>query len=232
MPEFIRLTENKIPVYALGDTRVDSVIQKIENRGSVADPLKKLLPAHERAVILASTYPVCDEVLIPIIPDILNSNRSVWIFPHHINKNRIEEIKENLAKHNISYSLFSEIEQQFEKVILFDKLGILAFAYEHGEIAYVGGAIHNRVHNVLEPAYFGLPIVTGKNIFHSPEAISLQESKGLFRLDKKEYIPGQILSLLKDKAKLDILKKNNHEFVLSQKGASQRLYDQFIKRPT
>ncbi|MBE7410773.1 MAG: 3-deoxy-D-manno-octulosonic acid transferase [Leptospiraceae bacterium] len=228
LPEIFRLVKDKERVFALGDTRVDSVVGKIRTKKKI-DPLKKLLPIKNQTIIFASTYPVCEEILVPMISDLLKSGKNVWIFPHHIEKKRIQEIVRLLDINSIPYSLFSEITNKYKKVILFDKLGILAYAYQYAELSYVGGAIHNRVHNVLEPAYFGLPIVTGSRIFHSPEAVSLKNLGGLFSLEKKEDIPEIILKLLKDPKIRSRIKSMNKKFVLSGEGASKRLYGQFIR---
>lgn len=229
LPEFSALIKDNVKIYALGDTRVDSVIRKIETKDSKADPVKRLLPLTKKTIILASTYSACEEAIIPKIQDLLEKDINVWIFPHHIGEKRIREISDLLAANRISFSIFSEIEKKAERVVLFDKLGILAYAYEHAELAYVGGAIHNRVHNVLEPAYFGLAIVTGKKIFHSPEAISLKNSGGLFSIEEPKDIPLKILQLLNQEENLKAIRKKNRAFVLSQKGASLRLYEKFIK---
>ncbi len=109
------------------------------------------------------------------------------------------------------------------QTIIFDVLGVLAFAYQAADFAYVGGALHNRVHNVLEPATFGLPLMTGPKISNSPEATILQKTGGLFLVSSAQ----DILNVLNIPEKeLEIIRKNNREFVQSGRGAAKRLYEE------
>lgn len=131
-----------------------------------------------------------------------------------------------MNQHKIGHTRFSsEIDSN---VIIFDKIGILAFAYEYAMVCYVGGGIHNRVHNTIEPAYFGLPICTGERIRHAPEAMELnslgylsvvKESKDILNFVNK-YEDGKTLSDARLKIK---------EFVNNNRGASSKFYEYFLR---
>ena len=96
------------------------------------------------------------------------------IAPHNINTVQIQELKKSITKKSI---LFSEKENQnlgdFE-VFVIDNIGILTKIYSYADIAYVGGGFGNPgVHNILEPATFGIPIVIGPNYSHFAEGTAL-----------------------------------------------------------
>lgn len=64
----------------------------------------------------------------------------------------------------------SDIVSAAEDVVILTQLGILAELYRHSELAFVGGACHHKVHNILEPAFFGRPVAFGPRYHNHPEA--------------------------------------------------------------
>lgn len=69
------------------------------------------------------------------------------------------------------------------QVFILDTIGYLGKSYSYADIAYVGGAAGNTgLHNVLEPATFGIPIITGEHIQKFPEALQLEKLAGLFKV--------------------------------------------------
>lgn len=149
-------------------------------------------------------------------------------FPHKTSPDRIISIEHKLQDANIIYQTWTStpFENLTAQTIVFDVLGVLAFAYQAADFAYVGGALHNRVHNILEPATFGLPLMTGPKIYNSPEAMILEKSGGLFIVSKAEDI-FQILNLSEND--LETIRKQNWEFVQSGRGAAKRLYEEIRK---
>ncbi|HNC01120.1 MAG TPA: 3-deoxy-D-manno-octulosonic acid transferase, partial [Leptospiraceae bacterium] len=103
-----------------------------------------------------------------------------------------------------------------------------AFAYFYGKIAYIGGAMHNKVHNVLEPAFFGLPLITGEKILNSFDAISLKEKGTLKTVNSsKEFL--EAVQYYSDEKNLEIANKTNKNYVLGHIGASLAFYNAFLK---
>ena len=178
---FQELSGENTKIISYSDSRFDSVVDKIKSK----TPNEKFTEfvksyTHKKILLLASTYSECEKILFPKLREILDLGYSVWIFPHKIDKPRIDEINNHLHAEVLSYSLYSTVKNPCkDRIVLFDVLGILAFAYFHGSLAYIGGAVHNKVHNVLEPAYFGLPLMTGEKILNSFDAINLRENKSL-----------------------------------------------------
>ncbi len=154
---------------------------------------------------------------------------NIWIFPHIIDEKNLFQTQTQLQKYKLNFELYSKLNfENVQDLVLFDKLGILAYAYEKGFYAYVGGAIHNRVHNVIEPAFFGLPILCGPKIFHSAEARALQEAGGIFIVQSSlDFM--QVHSKLIHSPKLyREVQTRNKEFVFSKQGSSEKIY-LFIK---
>jgi 3-deoxy-D-manno-octulosonic-acid transferase len=221
IPLFQKLAPN-VPIHSAGDSRFDSVIDKIESRK--VSP--KLPDSPQKVIILASTYSDCEKILFPALSNILKDGFQIWIFPHKVEEKRILEIEESLKNIQLKSERYSN--GVSSNIILFDKLGILAFAYEKAHYTYVGGAFHHRVHNVLEPAYFGLPIATGPKIGHSPEALELEKNSGLKIFQTtREFL--EIHSLWKEENQIAQVKKINSEFVKSQRGGAAKFYSGFLQ---
>ncbi|TGK05323.1 3-deoxy-D-manno-octulosonic acid transferase [Leptospira langatensis] len=227
--KFKELLGNAAYIKTLGDSRFDSVIQKIES-GAKEFKRPKDYP-FSRVFLLASTYKPCEDLLLPLLNEESLKDTAFWIFPHKTDPQRIQELETTLRSYKVDYSLYSQ--SQFEtarsKVILFDVLGILAHAYRAGDFAYIGGALHNRVHNVLEPAYFGLPLLSGPRIQHAPEALELKNRGGLFVIQTKEEVL-EVLDLSSERR--EAIHFSNREFVETGRGAAERIYEELESVPS
>ncbi len=222
--KFSKTTE----VFSCGDSRFDSVSEKIESKAIDFDNLEKYKKG--KIIILASTYLECDNVLIPSFSELLKNKYSIWIFPHKINNERINELEHNLNKNKIEFSKYSNIKiDDLKQVIIFDILGLLAFAYRHAYLCYVGGAFHNRVHNVIEPAYFGLPICTGKKISHASEALELNQSGFLSIISNStDFI--NFCNSYNDENFYNKNKYNIIKYVTNKRGSSMKFFNHFIRK--
>lgn len=236
--DFLSITRGKIHLKVCGDSRFDSVKEKIL-RMKPRDDFGKFISIYpyKNIIIFASTYSYCERELFSSLPELIKNGNSIWIFPHKINPSRIEEIRGKLKDLNVDYFIYSQffqlgnsakdLPEKYYKVVIFDILGLLAFAYEKAIYAYVGGGMHFRVHNVLEPAYFGLPVITGTMIQNSPEAMLLSEKGGLFTvMNNKEF--NEVTEKLKDNSLREEIKSLNTGFVNSGTGASLKFYREFL----
>ena len=174
-----------------GDTRFDRVAHQLEqdNRLDFIQEFK----ADSLCVVAGSTWPEDEDLLVDFIN---NSSEKIKfiIAPHTIKPARIENLKKDLRAETVLFSEKQDKDLTSFKVFIIDTVGLLTKIYSYADIAYVGGAAGNTgLHNILEPATFGLPIIIGKNYSKFPEANQLRQLAGLFSVgDKKEF--GQIMS--------------------------------------
>ena len=121
------------------------------------------------------------------------------IAPHNIKSVQIEQLKNSIQK---NYVLFSEKENKTlsdYNVFIIDTVGILTKIYSYADIAYVGGGFgHPGVHNLLEPATFGVPIIIGPNYSHFAEAIDLVHLGGCISISNKEQLSLAFQNLIED----------------------------------
>ncbi|MEY3198341.1 MAG: hypothetical protein RJA13_299, partial [Bacteroidota bacterium] len=145
----------------VGDTRYDRVIENkllLENNERISTFLMG-----EKAIILGSTWPKDELFLIPFI--LKNPQQKFILAPHTINEKHIVSIEKLLHGRTSRYT-----ETGNNQVLLLNTIGHLASAYAYGKIAYVGGGFTGKLHNILEPSVFGLPVLFGPKFKKFPEA--------------------------------------------------------------
>ena len=200
-----------------GDTRFDRVVTIVE-RDNTLDWMSEF-KNKKTTVVIGSSWPKDEELLLQFINK--NNSDCKFIFaPHNIKPEQIQEIKNNCSKKTI---LFSEKENQnladFD-VCIVDTVGLLTKIYSYADIAYVGGGFGNPgIHNILEPATFGIPIVIGPNYSHFAEAIQLVGLGGCISVNNSEQLEAILNELILDN---EVRKSNGSisaTFVQNNKGA-------------
>jgi len=175
-----RLDRKKITVS--GDTKYDRVLERTQANLGSHSQLKALLPKIGRRLIFGSAHPADLDCLLnatKLDPNLLRDWQIV-IAPHHIDAANIKLFQTKLSDANIDSVIFTssnETPVEDNKVLILDTMGMLAEAYSFGTAAFVGGATHYQVHNVLEPAVHGLNLAWGPKYENSQEAIQLVENK-------------------------------------------------------
>nr|WP_294933982.1 glycosyltransferase N-terminal domain-containing protein [uncultured Flavobacterium sp.] len=169
-----------------GDTRFDRVVSILERDNSLdfIDKFKNNTPT----IVIGSSWPK-DEALLANYINQSDANVKFIIAPHNIKPDQLQQLKNSLSKKMV---LFSEKETQNlseYQVFIIDTIGILTKIYSYADIAYVGGGFGNPgVHNILEPATFGLPIVIGPNYSHFAEATALVNLEGCISISSQEEL--------------------------------------------
>ena len=102
-------------------------------------------------------------------------NCRVVIAPHDISEKHLVEIEQLFNKSTVRYSNYSN---QVADIMLIDNIGLLSSIYRYADIAFVGGGFTNALHNILEPAAYGVPVIYGNNHTKFPEALELEEAGG------------------------------------------------------
>lgn len=161
-----------------GDTRYDRVYSQLSQNNSL-DFIEEF-KGDSLCIVAGSTWPEDEDLLV----DFINNDRlgtKFIIAPHALKAEKLEDLKKKLEA---PWVLFSEREEkplEDFKVFIIDTIGLLTRIYSYADIAYVGGAAGDTgLHNVLEPAAFGVPVVIGRNYSKFPEAGELQRLGALF----------------------------------------------------
>lgn len=154
-----------------GDTRFDRVLTLLEKENTL-DFIAEF-KNNQPTIVIGSSWPKDEELLVNYINK-SSENVKFIIAPHNIKAEQIKNIKSQITKSSVLFSEKSNIDLSSFQVFIIDTIGILTKIYSYADIAYVGGGFGNPgVHNVLEPATFGIPIVMGPNFSHFAEATAL-----------------------------------------------------------
>ena len=164
-----------------GDTRFDRVVAILE-KDNFLDFIEQF-KNNQTTIVIGSSWPKDEDLLVNFINQSADNVKFI-IAPHNIKDEQIDSLYKQIKKTKFKYSNY-EIETlrkprlENYQVFIIDTIGILTKIYSYADIAYVGGGFGNPgVHNILEPATFGIPIVIGSNYSHFAEATALVGLEG------------------------------------------------------
>ena len=194
-----------------GDTRFDRVSNqlKIDNSVSFIEKFKD----EKLCVVFGSTWPDDDKLYFDFINNPKNSKVKFVIAPHNIKPSYITSLKSQLKVKTICYSELNQNENLADfNVFILDTIGYLSKVYSYANIAYVGGGAGSTgLHNILEPAVFGIPILIGKNYNKFPEAKTLIDLGGVKSLASSTAFNSTLNALITD----NVLRKKQGEITKS-----------------
>jgi 3-deoxy-D-manno-octulosonic-acid transferase len=160
-----------------GDTRFDRVANQLKQNNKL-DFIEEFID-NKLCIVAGSTWPEDEDYLMEFISH-NNFDVKIIIAPHDIDRERIQSFVKNAGIPSVLFSEKEGKELSDHKLMIVDTVGLLTKIYSYADIAYVGGAIGTTgLHNILEPATFGVPIITGSNFEKFPEAIELKRLQGL-----------------------------------------------------
>lgn len=201
-----------------GDTRYDRVSQQLEQDNSL-DFITEF-KQDKTCLVVGSSWPEDEDLLIPFINENTSKNIKYIIAPHNIKSSQIESLKKNLEPKSLLFSEKENTKLSEYSVFIIDIIGLLSKIYSYADIAYVGGGMGNKgLHNILEPAVFGVPIVIGKNYHKFPEAVQMIKEAGVISISNFDELKNEFDSLFDNKMERQRLGHLNKDFVANNKGA-------------
>jgi len=238
-----RICPDDAVIKVTGDTRFDQVIFR---RNSAVKKLEGLLPQFQLPVIIAgSTYTEDERVVIEAYQKVLTNWGSVQLIlvPHEPEPDRLEEIEALMSKWNLPHIRLADLEkkkQAFEKglsergtrgttprhegeAIIVDRVGVLAELYLLGDITFIGGSFHGSVHNVMEPAVMGKPVLFGPTIQNSLEAAMLMERRAGIMVKNSEEMASELIKLLSNDELRQRLGKSAQTMIEENAGATEKI---------
>lgn len=179
-------------VKVCGDTRFDRVID-IRNRAKelpIADAFSYTQEGSKQLTLVAgSSWPKDEDILINYFNN--NPELKLIIAPHEIHEAHLSYIESILSRPSIRYSQVSETDDlKSYDCLIVDSFGLLSSLYRYGEIAYIGGGFGVGIHNILEAAVYGIPVIFGPNFKKFREAHQLIESGGGYSIHNETSFLG------------------------------------------
>lgn len=217
-------------VIVSGDTRFDRVNAILERDNSLE--FIETFKNNQPTIVIGSSWPK-DEVLLAEYINQAPENVKFIIAPHNIKTEQIENLKNAITKKTV---LFSEKENKIladYTVFIINTVGLLTKIYSYGTIAYVGGGFGNPgIHNILEPATFGIPIVIGPNYSKFAEAIELVKLGGCITISNIKDLKHNFNQLLSDNNFLEEKGKICQSYIQNNKGATNTIIKAIAQKQT
>ena len=213
-----------------GDTRFDRVVSILERDNSL-DFIEQFKD-NKTTIVIGSSWPKDESLLVNYINQSSDDVKFI-IAPHNIKQEQIQELKNAITKKIVLFSENVEtrhaLSLQEYSVFIIDTIGILTKIYSYADIAYVGGGFGNPgVHNILEPATFGVPVVIGPNYSHFAEATALVNMEGCISIQNQIQLNEAFDLLLHNED--ERLEKGHicSTFVQMNKGATQTIINHIL----
>ena len=199
-------------VFLAGDTRFDRVIQIA---GTARDiPQLEQFRGSEKLFLAGSSWRQDEE----IIAEYINTfpGRMKWVFaPHEIDKLNIERLEKLFKVKCIRFSEYTEASAD-ARVLIIDNIGMLSSAYRYAYLAEIGGGFGKGIHNILEPACWGIPVMVGPKYKKFREAVDLINENGAMTFDSfgkfsdilDEWLTDELFYLKSAKTAVDYINKN------------------------
>jgi 3-deoxy-D-manno-octulosonic-acid transferase len=168
-------------VVVSGDTRFDRVAENAKNKKELKEI--KAFCGSSKVLVAGSTWPADEELLKSIIES--HTDWKCIIAPHEISEANLQHLEKQLAGKTIRYSNLKAHKSTLPKVLIMDNIGLLSSLYAYGTIAYIGGGFGKGIHNTLEAAAFGLPVIFGPRYEKFQEAKDLIEAKAGFSISNQ-----------------------------------------------
>ncbi len=221
---FVKLGVKKEKVDVAGDTRFDRVYRK-SLEASKRNLLDPEIFKDKVVFIMGSSWEADEEVVFPAVSKLLDFDYELVtiVVPHEPTQTHIEGVEKYFAEKQYSTIRFSEMRNyDGQKIIIVDSIGILLSLYYYADIAYVGGSF-KQIHNVLEPAVFGVPVLFGPKIETSREAKELVKLGSGIIVENKKAAYKELRKLISDESERKRLGEISAEFVRENVGATDKI---------
>ena len=208
-----------------GDTRFDRVKQ-IKNRDNLVEYISEF-KGNNQLIVFGSSWEA-EERIAKILSEKLK-NFKIIIAPHDLK--RVEHLKQIFPK----AILYSELEQSQisnlkSQILIIDSIGLLSKLYSYADIAIVGGGFHDKgLHNILEAATFGIPVIFGNQYKKNPEADELIVQNGGKSFAKEELASDFVLELTQNSNLLKEMSQNAEDFVHNQPNSSEIILKKILE---
>ena len=199
-----------------GDTRFDRVKQ-IKNRDNFVEFISEF-KAEKKLLVFGSSWEA-EEKMAQILSQKLE-NFKILIAPHDLK--RVQNLKQIFPKAILYSELKSNYQLPNTNILIIDSIGLLSKLYSYADVAIVGGGFHDKgLHNILEAATFGVPVIFGNQYKKNPEADALIAQNGGKSFAQVELAADFVLELSKNSNLLQEMSENAGNFVHSQPNSSE-----------
>jgi len=208
-----------------GDTRFDRV-HAIAQQAKDIPQIARFVEDGAKVIIAGSTWPPDEELLARYIDE--NPDVKLVLAPHEIHEAHLHQILQQFEGRYVRFTQATINSLDAVRVLVVDTMGMLSSIYRYGQVAYIGGGFGVGIHNTIEAAVFGMPVLFGPNHKHFREACALIDAGGGIAVDNYAAFKAAMDNALADH---EAIGKKSSDYVVSELGATDKIYDAlFVKQ--
>jgi len=231
--KFKKVVTDPEKLIVAGDTKYDQVIERSQNLKRIALLLNHDYIIKHRIIVVGSSWESDESVLIPAFKKLSEKFKDLFlvIAPHEPTQQRIAGIENRLRDKDIQSVCLSELTEEAEdfQCLIIDRIGLLANIYYLATVAFVGGSFHSKIHNVLEPAVYGRPVIFGPKMKTSSEAIHLLKHNAAIQVNSMKEFIDVVSGLLKDPERSAQFGNKARQTVMKNVGNSKKIAEFLLK---
>lgn len=209
-----------------GDTRFDRVAGIARSGKDI--PLVEKFKGNQHLVVAGSTWKPDEELLVEYIH--ANPDIKFVIAPHETKKANVDRLINLLKTPVICYTEATYESVMNKQVLIVDTIGLLSSVYRYADLAYIGGGFGVGIHNTLEAAIFGLPIVFGPNYLKFNEATTMVKLGIAYPINDFSGLKTIFDTLVTDTAKREHIITECTNFTQQNLGATQTIIDKVFNK--
>ncbi len=221
------LIDDPEKISVIGDTKYDQVFERSQHLDRISHLLKEPKIKQQNIFVVGSSWQTDEEFIIPAFQQLRQKfvDLIMILAPHEPTPGRVEQIERRLEQAGLKSLRLSQFTPgQFDHhCLIIDQIGMLANIYYLGKIAFVGGSFHYKIHNVLEPAVYGISILFGPKITNSVEAQHLLTHQAAFLVNSIPDIVRIISDLLVHPEHARIYGERARQIVMQNVGSSEKI---------
>ena len=209
-----------------GDTRFDRVLS-IQQQAKQYKWASDFRSSSDFILVAGSSWPKDEDILL----EHFNSHpeMKLIIAPHEIHEEHIQNIISKLKRPYMRYTQLDEAKVKDVDCIIIDAIGFLSSIYRYGDVAYIGGGFGVGIHNTLEAAVYGIPVIFGPNHTAFREALGLLEVGGGFTISDAAEYAVVMKDFMTDSPKLKVAGAKAGAYVKDNSGASEAIFSAVFK---
>ncbi|WP_116465765.1 3-deoxy-D-manno-octulosonic acid transferase [Flagellimonas flava] len=205
-----------------GDTRFDRVYEILKRDNQLEFMAR--FKGGDFCLVAGSTWPEDEKILAEYINNAPKGQKFA-LAPHTIKPTHIQRIKNGISKKTVCFSEMGETDLSQYDVLIIDTIGLLTKIYSYADAAYVGGAFATGLHNTLEPAVYGIPVLIGPNYDGFKEAEDLVAQKGIHSISNLKEFNSRMASLTTDHPFRTKTGMINSNYITKNVGATNQVMD-------
>ena len=219
-----------------GDTRFDRVNEVMQSTRERPDgrllPVTQFVENATHVVVAGSTWPEDEELLekyVERVSDLGNEGVKLILVPHELNEEHLHDIFQRFKGRFVKFSDISTMPSNLSRVnilqraqvMVIDTMGLLSSIYQFGHAAYIGGGFGEGIHNTIEAAVYGVPVVFGPNYQHFREAQGLIDAGAARSIKSYAEMEAAFTTALEQHETIGV---KAAEYVQSELGATEKIY--------